>query len=99
MTAGGKRRAGAGRPKGAKNLMATEARERAQQTGLTPVDYFLMILRNPLETPERRFAAAEACGSLSASEIIYNAHERHGLSFPDRCTRTRGACIEVRRIE
>ena len=59
MTAGGKR-PNAGRPPGAKNLLSREAVMRAKQEGILPLDYFLQIMRNPLEPEERRFTAAEA---------------------------------------
>lgn len=59
MTRGGKR-PGSGRPKGAVNLMTAEAREKAAEGGITPLDYMLTVLRDEAQSQETRLDAAKA---------------------------------------
>jgi hypothetical protein len=53
-------RQGAGRPKGAINRMTQEAREKAVEGGITPLDYMLSLLRDEQKPEDIRFEAAKA---------------------------------------
>lgn len=60
MTQRGGKRPGAGRKAGAPNR-ATAARQKAvTESGLTPLDYMLSIMRDEKMTTESRFEAAKA---------------------------------------
>ena len=58
MAHGGKRE-GAGRPAGAVTRRTREAAEAASESGLTPLEYMLSILRDETQDQERRMWAAE----------------------------------------
>lgn len=45
MPAGGKR-PGSGRPKGARNVKTIEQEKAVRESGLTPLDYMLSVMRN-----------------------------------------------------
>ena len=64
MARGGKR-SGSGRPPGAVNKVTAETRQAAVESGQTPLDYMLGVMRNPSEFPERRdrMAIAKICRS------------------------------------
>jgi hypothetical protein len=55
----GGKRAGAGRPVGATTRKTREIAERAAKDGLTPLEYFMTILRNEKAPDAERFAAAK----------------------------------------
>jgi hypothetical protein len=66
MAHGGSR-PGAGRKRGSKNknppksrVLATEMREKAQASGVTPLEFFCNIYRDEAQPQEIRIAAAEA---------------------------------------
>jgi hypothetical protein len=56
MSHGG-RRAGSGRKRSGTNRLDTEARAKAMETGITPLDYMLAILRDGERTPAERMEA------------------------------------------
>lgn len=58
MARGGKRE-GAGRTLGAPNKITQEAREKALQGGISPLDYMLEVMRTSID-PEVRLDAAKA---------------------------------------
>ena len=53
-------RHGSGRRKGVANRMNEEARTRAAEGGITPLDYLLTLLRDTTQTQEVRVDAAKA---------------------------------------
>lgn len=59
MARGGKR-PGSGRPKGAINKRTEEAIVKAAETGITPLDYLLAVMRNENEEKPVRLDAAKA---------------------------------------
>ena len=59
MAAGGARQ-GAGRKKGLSTKLNEEARKKAAESGIMPLDYMLKMLRNEALPAEDRFEAAKA---------------------------------------
>lgn len=59
MARGGKR-PGAGRRAGSPNKATAERQRAIEESGLTPLDYMLGIMRDEAMTPESRFEAAKA---------------------------------------
>ena len=59
MEHGGKR-VGAGRPKGAKSAKTLEIARKAIESGLTPLEYMMEILRDVNQPKELRFEAAKS---------------------------------------
>lgn len=59
MARGGKR-PGAGRKAGAPNKATAERQKAVEESGLTPLDYMLGIMRDEKMTTESRFEAAKA---------------------------------------
>lgn len=58
MARGGKR-LGSGRPKGAANKKTREIAEAVVKEGITPLEYFMKILRDEAMPSDARFAAAK----------------------------------------
>ena len=59
MAIGG-RREGAGRPKGSVNQINLEARKKAVESGMTPLEYLLSIMRDEDSARNERIDAAKA---------------------------------------
>lgn len=59
MARGGKR-PGAGRKAGSPNKATAERQKAIEESGLTPLEYMLTIMRDEAMTPESRFEAAKA---------------------------------------
>lgn len=53
-------RPGAGKPKGTVAKVDAKAREQAAQSGITPLEYLLQIMRDELQPQEDRMDAAKA---------------------------------------
>jgi len=53
-------RPGAGKPKGSVAKADAKAREKAAQSGVTPLEYLLQIMRDELQPQEDRMDAAKA---------------------------------------
>jgi hypothetical protein len=60
MTGYGGKRPGAGRPKGAKSAKTLEIARKAIESGLTPLEYMMDILRDVNQPTELRFEAAKS---------------------------------------
>ena len=58
MSHGG-RRAGSGRKKSGTNRLDTKARQQAMETGITPLQYMLSIMRHPDSTAAQKIEAAK----------------------------------------
>lgn len=59
MARGGKR-PGAGRPKGSRTKLNEEARRKALEDGISPLDYLLNLMRDEQEKKDVRLDAAKA---------------------------------------
>lgn len=73
MSSGGKR-PGAGRPAGVRNRKTMETIQAIEQSGLTPLDYMLSVMRNTGLEPTMRLDAAKAAAPycharLASSEV------------------------------
>jgi hypothetical protein len=88
MARGGKR-SGAGRPPGAVIKVTAETRQAAVESGQTPLDYMLSVMRDPSEFPERRdrmaIAAAPylhakvlAAPAVEQKEVVHHWHWSNG---------------------
>jgi hypothetical protein len=53
-------RPNSGRPKGSTNKLDQEARKKAIETGISPLEYLLGVMRNPEMDLEKRIDAAKA---------------------------------------
>lgn len=53
-------RPGSGRKKGAPNRRTVENQALTEATGVTPLEYMLQVMRDPLEDPKARLGAAQA---------------------------------------
>lgn len=67
-------RPGAGRKKGGPNRRTIETQAKAEETGITPLDYMLQVMRSDIEEPRARLAAAQAAApyvhaKLSSIEV------------------------------
>jgi hypothetical protein len=56
---GGKRE-GAGRKPGVPNKRTAEIQKAVEESGLTPLDYMLQVMRDPMQEDHRRLTAAQA---------------------------------------
>ena len=68
MAHGGKR-PGAGRPKGAINQRTRKFERSIKNSGLTPVEYMLRVMRNPRAPAHRRDRAAAAAAPYIHSRL------------------------------
>ena len=73
MPKGGKRE-GAGRPPGSASKLDAEARQRAAEGGIMPLDYLLGVMRDEMQDPRTRLDAAKAAAPycharLSSAEL------------------------------
>lgn len=73
MSHGGAR-PGAGRPKGALNRLTQEAREKAAEGGITPLEYMLDILRDEEKPADVRFEAAKAAAPYMHARLAAMEH-------------------------
>ena len=69
MARGGKR-SGSGRPPGAVNKVTAETRQAAVESGQTPLDYMLSVMRDPSEFPERRDRMAIAAAPYLHAKVL-----------------------------
>ena len=53
-------RVGAGRKAGSPNKKTAEVQKHVQETGITPLEYMLQVMRDPGEDPKARLGAAQA---------------------------------------
>lgn len=75
MAQRGGKRPGAGRKRGAPNK-ATAARQKAvEQSGLTPLDYMLSIMRDETKPTEDRFEAAKAAAPYVHPKLASVDHQ------------------------
>ena len=70
----GGKRVGAGRPKGAASKANEEARRKAAESGITPLEYMLAVYRNPKNKPARRDAMAVAAAPYCHSRLSSVTH-------------------------
>lgn len=88
MSQRGGKRPNAGRKKGAANKASIARQKEIAESGLTPLDYMMRVLRDDLETPERRMDAAKSAAPYVHPRL--QAVEHTGKD---------GGPIEITRIE
>lgn len=74
MARGGAR-PGAGRKAGGANLMNQEARKKAAEGGIMPLDYMLEVLRNEGMEPSARMDAAKAAAPYVHARLASVEHK------------------------
>lgn len=79
MAKGGKRD-GAGRKPGVPNKRTAETAAAVEASGLTPLDYMLSILRDPLMSPDARMDAAKAAAPYVHARLAAVEHSG-GIAF------------------
>ena len=70
MSHGG-RRAGSGRKKSGTNRLDTKARHQAMESGISPLDYMLSIMRNPDSTAAQKMEAAKAAAPYVHARLAH----------------------------
>ena len=73
MSNGGKRQ-GAGRPKGAVAKVTAQARKKALESGISPLDYMLKVMRNSNADPKRRDDMAKAAAPFVHAKLASVQH-------------------------
>lgn len=74
MAQKGGKRPGAGRPKGSANKASEEARKKAAEQGITPLDYMLSILRDDTQEASRRDDMAKAAAPYMHARLASVEH-------------------------
>lgn len=74
----GGKRPGAGRKPGSINRISAEARKRAQESGILPLDYMLAVLRDVNEPPQRRDDMAKAAAPYCHPKLANVEHAGKG---------------------
>ena len=83
MAQGGRRK-GAGRPKGARNKKTEEQASAIADSGLTPLDYMLSVLRDERNEPSVRLDAANKAAPYVHSKLATVDHKSSdGSMTPD----------------
>ena len=77
MPRGGKR-AGAGRPKGAVNKATAEAKAAVEESGQTPLEYMISVMRDPRADERRRDAMAAAVAPYVHHRLSSTEHSGPG---------------------
>lgn len=91
MARGGKRE-GAGRPVGSVTARSREAAEQAAESGLTPLDYMLTILRDETaERKDRMWAAEKAAPYVHAK--LANVEHSGGIDVTTQTKEQRDAAV------
>lgn len=70
MSHGG-RRAGSGRRRSGANRLDTEARQQAMESGITPLEHMLNVMRHPDSTDEQRMDAAKAAAPYVHARLAH----------------------------
>jgi len=78
QTGRGGRREGAGRPAGTANKSNEEARRKAAETGETPLDYMLRVMRDDTVAVERRDDMARAAAPYVHAKLANVSAEVSG---------------------
>jgi len=82
----GGRRAGAGRPKGARNKKTIEQAEAAKKAGLTPLDYMLSVLRDETLDQSVRLDAANKAAPYVHAKLSAVDHTSTDGSMSEKPT-------------
>ena len=77
MPRGGKR-AGAGRPRGAVNKATAEAKAAVEESGETPLEYMIRVMRDPKANARRRDAMAAAAAPYVHHRLSSTEHSGPG---------------------
>jgi hypothetical protein len=70
MSHGG-RRPGSGRKKSGTNRLDTEARQQAMESGISPLDYMLSIMRHPDSTAAQKMEAAKGAAPYVHARLAH----------------------------
>jgi hypothetical protein len=70
MSHGG-RRAGSGRKKSGANRLDTKARQQAMESGITPLEYMLGVMRAPGSTDDQRMEAAKGAAPYVHARLAH----------------------------
>lgn len=71
-------RAGAGRKKGEPNKRTAEIQKAVEQSGLTPLDYMLQVMRDAGQDDQRRLNAAQAAAPYVHAKLASIEHSGKG---------------------
>lgn len=71
-------RPGAGRPRGARNRKTRETVAAIEQSGLTPLDYMLSVMRDAGQEPEVRLDAAKSAAPYVHPRLAAIEHTGKG---------------------
>lgn len=74
MPQGGKRK-GAGRPKGSRNIKTVQQAEAIKESGLTPLDYMLSVLRDETQEQSVRLDAANKAAPYVHAKLASVDHK------------------------
>ena len=86
MALGGKR-AGAGRPKGSRNVKTIEQAEAVKAAGLTPLDYMLSVMRDERQEQSVRLDAANKAAPYVHAKLASVDHKSTDGSMTPQPTR------------
>lgn len=85
MALGGKR-AGAGRPKGARNVKTVEQAKAAKESGLTPLEYMLSVMRDEANDKATRLDAANKAAPYVHAKLASVDHTSSDGSMSEKPT-------------
>ena len=85
MPQGGKR-AGAGRPKGSRNVRTKQQAEAVKASGLTPLDYMLSVMRDDRQEQAVRLDAAHKAAPYVHSKLATVDHKSTDGSMSQKPT-------------
>jgi hypothetical protein len=98
MSHGGSR-PGAGRKPGAANKMSQAAREAAAASGITPLDFFLLVMRDKANDLDTRMDAAKAAAPYVHPRLAAVVHSVHDAPPENRAEKvTRDVKMSVLRV-
>lgn len=85
MALGGKR-PGAGRPKGSRNKRTIKQAKAAQESGLTPLEYMLAVLRDETQDQSVRLDAANKAAPYIHAKLASVDHKSSDGSMSEKPT-------------
>jgi len=81
-------RSGAGRKKGSPNKKTAEVQKAVEESGITPLDYMLQVMRDAINEPKERLSAA-----IAAAPYVHAKLSSVELTGKD------GGAVEITTIE
>jgi len=86
MTTWGGKRIGAGRKKGTKNKKKTDIKTKAEELGVTPLEYLLSVMNDPEAEKDRRDRAA-----IAAARYMHKLGDRNAKEEKDAKAKKAGS--------